>query len=100
MLELARLIYEAIGIQSPRKFVLVCAVVGALIFSGLGWLIAKGAETKLKQQTKSAPVATAPVKSGDASTSGDQSPAVTGSGNSVSYGQPSVPKKPQDKPPR
>ena len=54
MLEIAKLIHEAIGIESPRKFVLVCALVGAILFYSLGWLIDKGYRAKLKEEAKSA----------------------------------------------
>jgi hypothetical protein len=53
MLELAKLIHDAIGIESPRLFIGVCAFVGALIFGILlGWLIDKGYRVKLQEQQR------------------------------------------------
>jgi len=55
MLDLAKLIHEAIGIESPRKFIVVCGLVGFVIFSFLAWLIDKGYRAKLIEQSKVAP---------------------------------------------
>lgn len=41
-----------------------------------------------------------PTKSGSATTTGPQSPAVTGDGNSITYGEPSESKKTRSKPPK
>jgi hypothetical protein len=98
MLELAKVIYDAIGIESPRKFIAVCALAGALIFTVLGWLVLKGAQARLREQTRSTPAIQAPIKSGNASTSGDKSPAVTGNGNSFTYDQTPEAKKPKSTP--
>ena len=54
MLELAKLIHDAIGIESPRRFIAVCAFVGFVIFGCLGWLIDKGYRAKLTEQSKPA----------------------------------------------
>jgi hypothetical protein len=90
MLELAKLIHHAIGIESPRKFIAVCAIVGLVIFGCLGWLIDKGYRAKLGEQTK----LEAPQKaSGNASATGDQSTANTGDGNSFNNDQSPPPKK-------
>ncbi|MGO9516610.1 MAG: hypothetical protein ACLPND_06155 [Candidatus Korobacteraceae bacterium] len=55
MLELAKLIHDAIGIESPRKFMAVCAIAGFVIFGCLGWLIDKGYRAKLMEQSKAPP---------------------------------------------
>jgi len=97
MLEIAKLIYDAIGIESPKKFIVVCAIFGAIVFSGLGWLIAKGAQAKNAEiHPASAPAS----QTGNATTSGGQSPAVTGNGNSVTYGSPSDTSKKKPEPPK
>jgi len=44
MLDLAKLLHDAIGIESPRKFILVCALGGFVVFGFIGWLIDKGIE--------------------------------------------------------
>jgi hypothetical protein len=53
MLDLAKLIHQAIGIESPRKFIVVCALFGAVIFASLGWLIDKGYRAKLREDAAS-----------------------------------------------
>lgn len=42
MIELAKIVHQAIGIESPRVFILVFMLFGALVFGCLGWLIDKG----------------------------------------------------------
>ncbi len=96
MLEIAKLIYDAIGIESPRKFIVVCAIFGAIAFAGLGWLIAKGAQAKIRE-TQSVP---ATSKTGNAKTNGAESPAVTGSGNNITYGSPPNPPAKGSNPPK
>jgi hypothetical protein len=93
MLELARLIHEAVGIESPRKFMFACAIFGAVTFLCLGWLIDKGYRAKLKEQVQPPTAIAAPKSSGDASTAGPNSPAVTGNGNDIKYDQSSSPPK-------
>jgi hypothetical protein len=85
LLELAKLIHDAIGIESPRKFVVFFSLFGALLFASLGWLVDKGYRVKLRREAQSIPVLQAPHKTGNASTTGSNSPAVTGDGNSVTY---------------
>jgi len=97
MLEIAKLIYDAIGMESPKKFIVVCAILGAIIFSGLGWLIVKGAQAKTRELHSSSATRN---QSGNATTSGGQSPAVTGSGNSVTYGSPPDESTEKSKPPK
>ncbi len=54
LLELARLLHDALGIESPREFIAVCACIGLVIGAGLGWLIDKGYQAKLVEQSKPA----------------------------------------------
>lgn len=55
MLEIAKIVHEAIGIQSPRVFIAVFALFGFLVFGGVGWLIDKGYRVKLQETTPSIP---------------------------------------------
>jgi hypothetical protein len=55
--------------------------------SGLVWHFAA------KQVEKDHQVISAPSKTGPASTTGSESPAITGNGNKVTYGQPTSEKK-------
>ena len=50
MLDWAKAIHEAIGIDSPRSFIAVFAVVGLLVFGALGWIVDKGYRVKLREQ--------------------------------------------------
>jgi hypothetical protein len=58
MLEFAKIVHEAIGIQSPRVFIAVFALFGLLFFGGIGWLIDRGYRVKL-QEAKSIQLAPA-----------------------------------------
>ncbi len=49
MLDLAKVVHDAIGIESPRTFIAIFAVIGLLSFGGLGWLIDKGYRVRLRQ---------------------------------------------------
>jgi len=58
MLDWAKAIHEAIGIDSPRLFIAVFSLIGLLLFSGVGWVIDRGYRVKLKQETgQNAPLA-------------------------------------------
>jgi len=59
MLEFAKIVHEAIGIQSPRLFIAVFAVFGLLFFGGIGWLIDKGYRVKLQQAKSVEPTSVA-----------------------------------------
>jgi len=66
MFELAKIIHEAIGIQSPKWFIALFALVGLLAFGAVGWLIDKGYRVGLQEQavgTKSNPVVPQPTVS-------------------------------------
>jgi hypothetical protein len=52
MLELAKLIHEAIGIENPKMFIGVFALVGLLGFGTIGWLVDKGYRAKLRQESE------------------------------------------------
>jgi hypothetical protein len=49
MLDFAKAVHEAIGIESPRTFIAVFALSG-FFFGVLAWIIDKGYRAKLKQQ--------------------------------------------------
>src|SRR6476646_1616622 len=49
MLEWAKALHEAIGIQSPRIFVLVFAFGGFIVAGFVGWMIDKGYRVKMAQ---------------------------------------------------
>jgi len=52
MLEFAKLIHDAIGIESPRKFIALFAIAGFIIFGCVGWLVDKGYRAKLAEESK------------------------------------------------
>src|SRR5690348_5160536 len=53
MLDWAKAFHEAIGIQSPRLFILLFAGAGFVMFGFVGWMIDKGYRTKLAQENTS-----------------------------------------------
>jgi hypothetical protein len=79
-----------------RASVIAAALVlGAVLAGVLGvwtWDHPPISKTVIETKVVETPVPCPPGKSGAASTKGTQSPAISGSGNSVDYGQPS-PKK-------
>ena len=87
MLEIAKLIHDAIGIESPRKFILVCALVGAVLFACIGFLIDKSYRAKLKEEAK-----TSSQQVNGSATAGDGGIANTGNGNTIN--QTAAPEKP------
>jgi hypothetical protein len=44
MLEFAKALYEAFGVNRPWSFVLVCGTTGFVVFGFVGWLIVTGAQ--------------------------------------------------------
>lgn len=54
MLDLARLVHEAIGIENPRAFIALFALTGLLFFGCVGWLIDNGYRTKLREEAAAA----------------------------------------------
>lgn len=112
MLDWAKAIHQAIGIESPRAFIAVFALLGFLLFGAAAWIVDHGYRVKLKEE--SAAAATAPASSNasgatssitkkdaatttpqtsTATTSGANSPANTGNGNNFSYQESSPAKK-------
>ncbi|SRR5258707_4063354 len=83
-------VHGAIGIESPRKFIAVCAIFGAVVFMGLGWLIDKGYRVKLKEQSTPAAVQN--------TTYGQQSPIMPNNGGSVTISNDDP--KPKQPPPK
>lgn len=51
MLEWAKIIHEAIGIESPRLFIGLFAFGGLLFFGAVGWLVDHGYRVKLSEQS-------------------------------------------------
>ena len=75
MLELAKLIHEVIGIESPRLFVGLFAVIGLLLFGGVGYVIDKGYRVRLQEQAKATEVAAprqAPARKAPASITAEE----------------------------
>jgi hypothetical protein len=67
VLDWAKFIHEAIGVESPRVFVALFALAGLLLFGSVGWLVDKGYRIKLRESTvATAPqiVPTAPIQQG------------------------------------
>ena len=96
MLELAKLIHEAVGIQSPRLFIGLCILLFGIIGGGLGWAVDKGYRIKLAQEqaaAQSGATATPPPTSGPVSTDAPCSPVTQGSGNTVTTNCEGIPKK-------
>ena len=52
MVDLAKLIHEAIGIESPKAFIALFALLGLITCSSLGWLVDGGYRAKLKEQDR------------------------------------------------
>jgi hypothetical protein len=61
MLDFAKIVHEAIGIESPRTFIGVFAIFGLLFFGGIGWLIDRGYRVKLREQVAHASNASTPT---------------------------------------
>src|SRR5438309_1123058 len=51
MLDWARVIHEAIGIESPKIFVAVFALAGLLLFGFAGWVIDRGYRVRIREQS-------------------------------------------------
>jgi hypothetical protein len=76
MLNFAKLIHEAFGIDSPRIFIFVFALIGFILFGEIGWLVDKGYRVKVgEQQAQIAPPVQAPaVRRADDQTPTTQEP--------------------------
>lgn len=98
-MEWLRAIYGALGAKHPTASLLIVVVCGALLF-GAVWKLAAYEYQRDINKSQAVPSQPVPAKSGDATTTGNQSPAVTGNGNSITYGQPSDSKKPKSGPPK
>lgn len=88
-------VYEWVGVPYPKLSLAVVTILGAVtafgVWSFMGRLVAKDQAVTIPS-IPSVP----PQISGPASTSGNESPAVTGNGNNINYGEPS----PDGKPPK
>lgn len=51
MLDWAKAIHEAIGIDSPRVFIATFALFGLLAFGFVGWIVDHGYRVKLREET-------------------------------------------------
>jgi len=78
-LDWLKALYEAFGVSHPRASLVSVMALGAIIFGGV-W---KLAATQYAKTVRSAHVA---PTTGNATTQGSQSPAITGSDNTVTYG--------------
>jgi len=61
MLDWAKTIHEAIGIDSPRVFIATFALFGLLAFGFVGWIVDHGYRVKLREQTVTTPLPSPPV---------------------------------------
>jgi hypothetical protein len=86
-LEWLKAIYETFGTPCPRASLIVVAILGAVFFDAV-WLFA-AKQVEKDRQAKSVQ----PRISGQATTSGDKSPSVTGDGNNITYDDSSGPKE-------
>ena len=89
-------IYETFGTPYPRISLAVVTALGAVLFFAVWTFAAKQAA---KDHVSAAPRGTAGRSIGSASTSGPNSPIVSGSGNTFNYGrsEPSKTDKPASK---
>jgi hypothetical protein len=51
MLDWAKAIHEAIGIESPRLFIGLSALIGLLFFGAVGWLVDHGYRVRIREQS-------------------------------------------------
>ena len=75
--------YEAFGLPHPRLSLIVAACTGAILFGTL-WHVTGSV---VKKDLVAKHVFPKPQTTGDATTNGDKSPAISGHDNSVTYGQ-------------
>jgi hypothetical protein len=90
-IELLKLAYETFGAKYPAVSLIAVMLLGALFF-GAVWHVAARQYEKDQISNTQTPVITAP-QTGAATTSGPNSPANTGNGNSFSYQEPPPTKK-------
>lgn len=85
MLEWAKVIHEAIGIENPKVFITLFALLGFLVFGTIGWIIDKGYRARLRQQfeTHSSAAPTNPQPSLQNTTYGPQSPIMPNNSGTV-----------------
>lgn len=103
ILETLRTIREAVPIQSTWKFVCLSTIIGAIIFGVFGWIADRQYHLKLREEHVPAVIQSAPPavsRGGNATTTGNQSPAITGNGNTVVINNSSQPEQPKSKSPK
>ena len=104
MLDWAKAIHQAIGIESPRIFIGVFALLGFILFATAAWVVDHGYRVKLKQENAAAMVQQAPeqpVSTVVNTTTGSGSPILpNNSGNMTINGDGSKSEEhaPKDKP--
>jgi hypothetical protein len=59
MLEWAKAIYQAIGVESPIRFILASALFGFLLFGGAAWILDRGYRAQLRQEQGAKPLSVA-----------------------------------------
>ncbi len=84
-IEWLKALYETFGTPNPRASMVLVVILGALSF-GLVWQFA-AKQVEKSHQAASVPSKTGAPPTGAASTTGSQSPAITGNGNQVTYEQ-------------
>jgi hypothetical protein len=96
-MEWLKAVYGALGAKYPTLSLLVAMLIGAILAAAV-WKVA--ANQYQKDINKTQPVkAAVPTKSGNATTASPESPAVTGTDNTIIYDrQPPESKKPKPKP--
>jgi len=92
-MDLLKSIYEFFGTPYPRLSLVLVTILGAAAAFSVWSFAARQVEKDHKSSSA------LPQVSGPASTAGVESPAVTGSGNSIRYEQPSDPHE-KTKPPK
>ena len=99
-MEWLKLAYEIVGAKYPTgslvAITLLGALLGAVLFGG-GWRLLAHQYNKDHESKQPPAVITpqTPQTTGPATTSGPNSPAVTGSGNNIYYGEKSAETKPK-----
>jgi hypothetical protein len=94
--EWLKAIYETFGTPYPRASMALVVILGGVSF-GLVWHFA-AKQVEKSHQAISVPSKAGAPATGAASTTGSQSPAITGDGNQVTYGQTSAPSDKKDVP--
>jgi hypothetical protein len=104
MLDWAKAIHQAIGIESPRIFIGVFALLGFILFGAAAWVVDHGYRVKLKQENAAAMVQQVPAQPVPTlvnATTGSGSPILPNNSGNVTISTESHPHNqppPKDKP--